>query len=425
MKILSLFLFVAGLFATLVSDFIDNKLLLAFIFLLSQAFSCIFILIHQDKSLDVKDIRVVFVFCLLLYTIFYPLVVLLGFLYLPNYLVTVVYLFGTSFSGLYFAFLLFPAKLIYLKKIKKLKRFRFNPVIFNTIFFGIFILLLTIRGIPLLSASAELSRTEIFETHSQLWVVLMMIINASSIFILINFSRLNFLSKIVYISTTIFFIVIHAQMGNRRDYLPIILSMVCIYLFNKKVKINFKIIVISLVCFIFSFWISISRNANSVNLSNYDKVELAISSNEFIYPMQTLLFVIRDNYDYRLGQTYLFLPFQTLIPRAIYPSKPRGLGSELVIKSTGGGQGYAYTPSTEAYLNFGYIGPFIVFFIFGLLLVKLVKRLSTYNDLLKYVLFYSLIFDFMRGDFASFTYQLLIMMFIIEFYNLLQKKALK
>ena len=424
MKILSLLFFVLGLFIVLISGLIDNKLLLAFIFLLSQGFSCICILQHQGKGLDLKDIRLVFVFVLLIYTMFYPLVVLLGFLYLPDFLDNTVYLFGTSFSGLYLAFLLFPSKLIYFKPTRNLKRFRLNPVVLNTIFFGLFILLLIKRGIPLIAASSELSRTEIFETHSQLWVVLMMMINASSIFIILNFYRLNFSSKIVFILTTFSFVLIHAQMGNRRDYLPIILSVICSYLFNKKIKINFKLIVISFFLFIFSFWISVSRNKSSLSLSNSNKIELAISSNEFIYPMQTLLFVIRDNYDFRYGQTYLFLPLQIIIPRAIYPSKPIGLGSELVVNSTGGGQGYAYTPTTEAYLNFGYIGPLVIFFFFGIFLINLVKSVSFYGNLITYIIFYSLIFDFMRGDFASFIYQLMIMGFIIELYKLLQTKII-
>lgn len=406
------------------SSFSDNKLLLAFIFLLSQGFSCLFLLQHQGKGLDFKDIRLVFVFVLLIYTTFYPLVVLMGFLYVPEFLDTTVYLFGTSFTGLYLAFVLFPSKLIYLNPTTNIKRFRVNPVVFNTMFFGLFIILLIKRGIPLVAASNELSRTEIFETHSQLWVVLMMMINASSIFIIRNFYRLNVLSKSVFILTTCSFILVHAQMGNRRDYLPIILSAICFYLFNKKVKINLKLTVISIFLFIFSFWISISRNKSARSLSNSNKIELAISSNEFIYPIQTLLFVIRDNYDFRYGETYLFLPLQFIIPRAIYPSKPMGLGSELVVNSTGGGQGYAYTPTTEAYLNFGYIGPFVVFFFFGIFLINLVRSVSAQGNLIIYIIFYSLIFDFMRGDFASFTYQLLVMLVIVEFYKLIQIKYL-
>jgi len=148
----------------------------------------------------------------------------------------------------------------------------------------------------------------------------------------------------------------------------------------------------------------------------------SISSNEFIYPMQTLLFVIRDDWNYRFGSTYLFLPLQVVIPRAIYPKKPKGLGSELVMRSTSGGQGYAYTPTTEAFLNFGYIGPFIVFFFFGIILSRLVKSVSKNQKFLSYILFYSLIFDFMRGEFSSFLYQLLVMGFIIQIIQLLQSK---
>ncbi len=77
------------------------------------------------------------------------------------------------------------------------------------------------------------------------------------------------------------------------------------------------------------------------------------------------LFYTKIQWDYRFGSTYTLLPVQIAIPRAIYPNKPPTLGTEFIYKIMGpGGQGYAYTPVTEAYLNFWYIGPYYCIFVF-------------------------------------------------------------
>jgi hypothetical protein len=64
--------------------------------------------------------------------------------------------------------------------------------------------------------------------------------------------------------------------------------------------------------------------------------------------------------------------------------------------------GYAYTPVTEAFLNFSWVGPFIVFAIWSLVLVKLVKSADAHPSW--YLLAYALVIDFQRGDFAGTFY---------------------
>jgi hypothetical protein len=128
--------------------------------------------------------------------------------------------------------------------------------------------------------------------------------------------------------------------------------------------------------------------------------------------MQTTFYILKDNWSYRYGSTYFFLPIQVLIPRIIYPSKPSTLGDEFTKKTFGAGfQGFAYTPVSEAYLNLGILGPLIVFFFVAFFLDYLVKINS--NSLsYTYFMFYGLVFDFCRGDFASIFYAFFIMYFI-------------
>ncbi len=83
-----------------------------------------------------------------------------------------------------------------------------------------------------------------------------------------------------------------------------------------------------------------------------------------------------------------------------------------------GGQGYAYTPVTEAYLNFWYIGPFIVFLFLSVFLNKLVKSACKYGVSFKYMVLFAYVFDFCRGEFSSVAYSL---MFFYLSYRLLRK----
>src|SRR5258708_30968443 len=58
--------------------------------------------------------------------------------------------------------------------------------------------------------------------------------------------------------------------------------------------------------------------------------------------------------------------------------------------------GYAYTPVTEAVLNWGSVGPAIFFGILSILLVKLVKNADLRPGL--YFICFSVVVDFNRGD---------------------------
>ena len=167
---------------------------------------------------------------------------------------------------------------------------------------------------------------------------------------------------------------------------------------------NIKIICLLSILFIGSFVVSMKRNASTRIMEGEDAVQMALQSNEFIYPMQTTYYTIKDDWDYRFGTTYFLLPIQVLIPRSIYPSKPTTLGTEFVNKTFGPGyMAFAYTPVTEAYLNGGYLGVLFVFLILSLLMDEMVRkanRLITFS----YLMAFSLVLDWSRSEFSSIFY---------------------
>ena len=92
------------------------------------------------------------------------------------------------------------------------------------------------------------------------------------------------------------------------------------------------------------------------------------------------------------------------IPRAIWTDKPESLSLQFMRDAFGSTNliGFAYTPVTEAFLNFSWVGPFIVFAIFSLLLVKLVRNADAHPGL--YFILFALVVDFHRGEFAGIVY---------------------
>ncbi|MGC8979533.1 O-antigen polymerase [Caldisericum sp.] len=99
---------------------------------------------------------------------------------------------------------------------------------------------------------------------------------------------------------------------------------------------------------------------------------------EFGAPYFSLLYFVQNKADLLLGSSYLFaIPY--LLPRSLYPGvKPTFLADAFSIRihdeffsSLSVIKGWGYSPVAEAYQNFGVIGPFLVFFLFGFFITKL------------------------------------------------------
>ena len=103
---------------------------------------------------------------------------------------------------------------------------------------------------------------------------------------------------------------------------------------------------------------------------------------EFVAPATSLFFYMESNLRYRLGKTYingLLAP----IPRIIYPGqKPIDIHREYSEQMANVDEvdasrvvGLAMVPAAEAFLNFGWVGPFLVYFSYGCLLGVLILSL--------------------------------------------------
>lgn len=407
--------FLLSIIFTIILEFTGNDLFLPSIFfLLSQFFTGLIIVLNKEGRFDFTDMRLIYLCTLFLYSIFTPAVTLAGFLSLSREVIPATYLYGTSFMGLN------VANLFYYKRktlTSDLSVSAARPNKFSVIFHLVLIITFfaVAKNLGLFGFSfTDLKRGEIFKFVNQIWIVLIMLINASCFYNIYYFLKLKKVNKILFVCSTLIYIVFHLQLGNRRDYLPIILAAFLMYSVYKGLRLNYKSVILITFLFLGSFWITSQRDESVRSLNDGEKMELAIYSNEFVYPFQTLYYIIKDDWPHRFGYTYFIMPFEILIPRALYPEKPKGLGEEFVEKTFGGNyMGFAFTPTTEAFLNFGYVGPFLMFFIFGSFINHLIKRSNTKGKWLAYLVFYSLSFEIFRGDFPSLFYQLIIIFFFL------------
>jgi hypothetical protein len=214
------------------------------------------------------------------------------------------------------------------------------------------------------------------------------------------------------------------SVGNRKDFLPMIVGLFWIFVNTKKIKLTFtKFIFLLLGLFLFLFLGSIRASATSDEAFNFfNLILLTLSSNEFVYPFYTLGYSVSKFLNgtliFSYGSTIFFNPILFFIPRLIFTDKPLSLAVQFVndIDST---MGYAYSPVTEFFVNFGFIGPFIGFFFIGLI----ISKIQTLRDQRLNFILFTMILDFCRGEIGTFIYQLIIVsFFIIIFPFLISRK---
>lgn len=421
-------LFIFSILIIFLFLFKELYLYASFFFLISQSIIGLYGLNKINKGFYLQDIRIFFILSFTLYSCFLPLISIVGLIQIfPNYLPKTTLLYGIAL----FAFNCYT--LLRKRKWNNINNIKYNSnVSIIAILWLMLLVILSIyymhsKGISIFSFGAKMTpRTILGENVTQLWVVLSFTIIAVANFLIFNFPRINNISRIFLLLVLLLYFVFQLSLGNRREIAGIIFFSMAFILSYYKKKINLSIIILLLLIFIGSFAITLLREEGTRNLDRSDKVQIALASNEFVYPMQTTIYLLKDKWPIRYGSTYFLLPIQVTIPRIIYPDKPSTLGGEFTLKTFGPGfQGFAYTPVSEAYLNFGYLGPFIVFFFVAILFDYILKINSSELSFI-YFLSYGLVFDFCRGDFASIFYAILIMYFFgYRFVSYLSKLRIK
>jgi len=81
------------------------------------------------------------------------------------------------------------------------------------------------------------------------------------------------------------------------------------------------------------------------------------------------------------------------------------------------GGGLGYSPASEAFVNFGYLGCLIIGFAIGILLNLVYKKLCNNKCIVIYCILFSLAFLFSRTDFFGFTYEFFWLVFYYIFYS--------
>ena len=234
----------------------------------------------------------------------------------------------------------------------------------------------------------------------------------------VNSKKQNFSPKAILFAVAFLWILINLFLGSRREILFLGIIFVGAISSKYKIILNRKV----LVCILLSYF-AFSAVGHmrwgfvlAVRERSWQYIHLAIqdmppmwfipASGEFAAPFYTLHETLRLDLfrDVPMGATYLqALP--NLLPRSLYPGvKPIPISGLFAItehQGVGIPVGYGFSPVTEAYINFGW-GLTVVFLTFGLLMnwfVKIKRRNSL--SFLIYCCALLLAFNLNRIDFSS------------------------
>jgi hypothetical protein len=257
------------------------------------------------------------------------------------------------------------------------------------------------RGLRL---SLRIDRTQLQFLGTQLWIVSQFVMNGVAMYMFAGWSNLSSRRRKMVVAVVTAFVLIQLSFGNRRDFLPLLVFIACIVATRRHAVIRGGTVAAGFTAFSFMLVIGFVRQIIQYPwLLAQNSVKLFLNSNEFVSPIQTLMHYVIANRPLRWGWTYLSAPL-LLIPRAYWPGKPEGLSTQFLRDAFGytALMGYAYTPVTEAFLNFGWVGPFIIFTIISWVLVKLVRSADAHPGL--YFISFALVVDFNRGDFGGMFY---------------------
>lgn len=352
-----------------------------------------------------QDIRLFLVMFLFLYGATLPLVVASGLGGIQAGLTGATFMYATAFLG--FNFVQWWYKQPF-HDIPKEVWWRIRPTIWNAVaLIGMFAFILLYAARLGIRVSLTIDRGLVGLLGTQLWVVLMFAANGFVMYMVAGWSRLTRSARIALAITVVVFIVFQLAMGNRRDFLPMLIFIAGMVATRRRSTIRLGAVIIGFLAFAAFTAIGIVRQVirDPSVLTRFNPVEILVTQNEFVSPIYTLIYYVSVERPLRWGITYLSAP-TLFIPRAIWPSKPESLSLQFMRDAFGttGLMGFAYTPITEAFLNFWYVGPFIVFTILSLALVKLVRNADAYPGL--YFVAFALVVDFNRGDWGGTFYSL-------------------
>ena len=391
--------------ATGVELLVGKPLAAATWFLCGQFIIALALLRLYDGKWMFQDIRLFMVIFLFLYGATLPLVVVSGLGGEQPGLTGAAWMYGTAFLG--FNLVQWWYKQPF-HDVPKEVFWRIRPTFGNgAILVGFFMFIFAYAAARGVRISLTIDRGQVGWLGGQLWVVLMFVGNGLVMYMIAGWSRLSRTKRIALAFTILAFVGFQLAMGNRRDFLPMLVFLAGIVATRRQATIRIGAVIAGFLAFAAFTAVGIVRQiiGDPTVLTRFNPVEILVTQNEFVSPIYTLMHYVDAERPLRWGLTYLSAP-TLFIPRAIWQWKPESLSLQFMRDAFGttGLMGFAYTPVTEAFLNFSFAGPFIVFSVLSILLVKLVKNADAHPGM--YFVCFALVVDFNRGDWGGTFYSL-------------------
>jgi oligosaccharide repeat unit polymerase len=401
MLAMSLALHLATLIEALLGRAVDGGAL----FVTGQFFLSLALLRLYDGKWVIQDIRLFFAIFLFLYGATLPLVVMFGLAGDIPGIGGAAYMYGTAFVAFNLVQWWYrqPWHDIPPEVFRQIRPGVGNAIVLS-LAFAFVIGYAVSRGVEI---GLTIDRSQVRFLGTQLWVVSIFAVNGLAMFMFAGWSNLSRIAKIGLVLSVMMFVGFQLLMGNRRDFIPMFVFIACVVATRRHMVIRAGTLIIGSVAFVLFTAVGIIRQVlqDPSVLARFNPIELVVTQNEFVSPIYTLMHYVVNVRPLRWGFTYIAVPGQ-FIPRAIWPDKPESLSLQFMRDAFGstGLMGYAYTPVTEAFLNFAWVGPFMVFAIWSILMVKLVRSADAHPGL--YFICYALVVDFHRGEFAGTFYAL-------------------
>ncbi len=250
-----------------------------------------------------------------------------------------------------------------------------------------------------------------------------------------------------FLVSIVFILFINLAIGERGTLLVAMVVFVLAYTIKRRItKVGFSYILLLSFVYVAFNVLTLLREKNieykgfSKFFASYDQKLYKLmnpANSEFGSPaLNYRIFITKkeEDYRYKIGKTYTEIT-TAFIPRYVYPTKPIGIVFEFrdkyfaERKEMGSTAGTGFSSLMEAYMNFWYFGPFVVYLVFMFFLIYMESkrgRQKIFTDLL-YLLLFNVFLIFSRSAsqyilYTLFMYigQILVVTFV---YKALPKKV--
>ncbi|MFR0800488.1 MAG: O-antigen polymerase [Suilimivivens sp.] len=199
-------------------------------------------------------------------------------------------------------------------------------------------------------------------------------------------------------------------MIDRRHFIPVVVAIVLYYLIGSK-KVDFKVVFVILLFGAVMVLYAVIRLGIKINGMSFNTFVYEGFSEFILTGYTTIYYATHTPHSFFLGRTYLWDTITRILPKVLFPWKPKDLAVIFMASALDNKVGFAFNPIAEGYLNFG---NWLIFFVplFFILFIKIGYKLSKKRPIY-YLLFCAYFLDFNRGQFSNCIFDILVMYAIL------------